>query len=95
LTDSLLTLEPSNVVLSGVKAASDGSGDVVVRVYETAGRATEAALTVAGMTEAAACDLREKAGGDLPVSGGQLSLALKPFEIRTVRVRRSAGKKAA
>ena len=44
LPASHLRLDAENVVLSAVKTADDGSGDLIVRVYETAGHATETVL---------------------------------------------------
>jgi alpha-mannosidase len=42
--DSLLAVDASNVVVSAIKQAEDGTGDLILRCYETAGRATNASL---------------------------------------------------
>lgn len=85
-TASFLRVEPGNVVLSGVKAASDDPGDVIIRVYETAGQETEALLTFPGAARAWTCDLRENMiGTEVILEQGELRFVLKPFEIRTFR----------
>ncbi|MBC7805506.1 MAG: alpha-mannosidase [Akkermansiaceae bacterium] len=91
---SFLSLEPANVVLSGIKSAADGSGDVIVRVYETAGRATEAVLTVsdtwADRGRVWTCDLRENRGeGITSTAADALRFTLQPFQIQTLRFGRS------
>src|SRR5205085_2391671 len=57
--DSQLRLEPANVVLSGIKAADNGSGAIIVRVYETTGKSTEGILTMPGVWRIQSCDLCE------------------------------------
>ena len=87
---SLLRLEPDNLVLAGLKRAED-SADWIVRFYETHGRRTDAALTVLSPFRAAwEVDLLEdKAGPELEIhSGNSLSIPVKPYEIKTVRLRR-------
>ncbi|MGW4684029.1 alpha-mannosidase [Streptomyces sp. NPDC004244] len=85
------------VVVEAVKLAEDRSGDVVVRLYESRGgraRATLAAgFPLAGAVES---DLLERplpgtAVG--PVAAGDtVPLALRPFQIVTVRLRRARGR---
>ncbi len=87
---SRLHLEPSNVVLSSIKAAPDDADHLVVRVYETAGRATEAVLTVPQAHRFWSSDLQENRGEELAAANDEeLHFALKPFEIKTFRVARS------
>jgi alpha-mannosidase len=47
-SSSFVSLEPSNVVVTALKAAEDGDGDLVLRCYETSGRSTRATLTFFG-----------------------------------------------
>lgn len=87
---SLLRLSPENVTLSAVKAPLDGADDeLVIRCYEAVGRATVARLWVADAVQAWQSDLTERRGAELPVADGVLDLAMRPFGIATVRVRRS------
>ncbi len=84
---SYLSVEPENVVLTAVKKAED-SDALIFRVFEWAGKPAEVKFTVpAGATEAAEVNLMEQpVGGPLAVNGGVVSLPVKPFEIRTIRV---------
>ena len=82
---SLLRLEPSQVVLSCIKAASDGSEQLIVRVYETAGRKADAILTLPTVQRLWACDLQENVAEEIPGAGGEWRFVINPFEIKTFR----------
>ncbi|HEV7708513.1 MAG TPA: glycoside hydrolase family 38 C-terminal domain-containing protein, partial [Asanoa sp.] len=76
------------VVVEAVKLADDGSGDVVVRVYEAlGGRATATLSPDFAVTGASETDLLER---DLEPDalGSGLTLRLRPFQIATIRLRR-------
>jgi alpha-mannosidase len=89
VADSLLTLAPSTVVLSSVKAPEDEAPDeMVVRFYEATGKATKADLSVKDAQDAWHSDLTERKLDSVPCFEGRLSLDLAPFEIKTVRIRR-------
>lgn len=89
-TGELLGVSPSTVVLSGVKSPEDGtSGEVVIRVYEASGRPTTARLQVKGAESAWRSDLREIKGAAIEVAGETVTFDLTPFEIGTIRVRKS------
>ncbi|KIE25851.1 alpha-mannosidase [Streptomyces sp. MUSC 125] len=88
----LVTVDDDAVVITAVKLADDGSGDVVVRFHEALGGRTRATLT-AGFEVAAltVTDLLERPGGDgePPVwDGDRISVRLRPFELMTLRLRR-------
>jgi len=82
---SLFQLEPANVILSSIKAAEDGSGDVIVRVYEAASRATQASWTMPGVNRVWDCDLQENKSAELANSKGTTRFEMQPFEIKTFR----------
>ncbi|WP_413250034.1 alpha-mannosidase [Sinomonas flava] len=93
--EALVSVSESSLVVEAVKLAADGSGDVVVRLYESLGARAEAEVA-AGFECAAidAVDLLERplaprapspiAGG----SGGTVRLRVRPFELVTLRFRR-------
>ncbi|WP_309050820.1 glycoside hydrolase family 38 C-terminal domain-containing protein [Streptomyces sp.] len=96
--EPLVTVDEDAVVVSAVKLADDGSGDVVVRLYESRGGRAEALLTtdLGGSGEVAVCDLLERplAGapdGAVRVEDGGVRLRLRPFELLTLRFARPAG----
>ncbi|MFG2594892.1 glycoside hydrolase family 38 C-terminal domain-containing protein [Streptomyces sp. NPDC048462] len=88
---ALVTLDSTDVVVESVKLADDRSGDVVVRLYEACGGAVGARLS-AGFPLAGAqdCDLLERPTRELTPDGGSVELRLRPFQIRTVRLRPGA-----
>ncbi|GAA2313907.1 glycosyl hydrolase-related protein [Streptomyces kunmingensis] len=84
----LVGVDNDAVVISAVKLADDGSGDVVVRLYESVGgRATVNLTPGFAVTGATRCDLLER-----PLAaeecGPRLALALGPFELVTLRLSR-------
>lgn len=80
-----LSISPDNVILSTLKTGNDGK--LVLRVYEGAGVATDAALSFTGKLSAAEqLNLMEDAIGLLDVMGGRLRIALHPFEIKTIGI---------
>jgi len=84
---SLFWLDADNIVIETVKPAEDGSGDVVVRMYESARTATQCALhTTLPVTTAAQTDMVEEHEADLAVEDGQVVLHFRPFEVKTVRL---------
>jgi alpha-mannosidase len=89
--DPLVEVDHPSVVVESVKLADDRSGDVVMRLYESRGGAATAALTSAvDLTAAHACDLLENAETELVVVDSRdVHLSLRPFQILTLRLKRS------
>ncbi|GAB2736529.1 glycoside hydrolase family 38 C-terminal domain-containing protein [Salinifilum aidingensis] len=89
----LVEVDEPAVVVESVKMADDRSGDLVVRLYESRGGRTATTVTAGfPVLRASSTDLLER-DWDSPVehelAQQQLHLALRPFEIRTLRLRRS------
>ncbi|WP_077490809.1 alpha-mannosidase [Sinomonas mesophila] len=93
--EPLVAVADPAAVVEAVKLAEDGTGDVVVRLYESLGSRTVTEVT-AGFPCAAieAVDLLERplaAGAPHPAEDlgeGRTRLRLRPFEIVTLRFRR-------
>ena len=96
----LVTVDSEQVVVEAVKLAEDRGGDVVVRLYEAHGGRARATLTagfpVASVT---ATDLLERPldgaaerGAYEVVESGAVALRLRPFQILTLRLARSAAR---
>nr|WP_314844463.1 glycoside hydrolase family 38 C-terminal domain-containing protein [uncultured Microbacterium sp.] len=82
--EPLVRVQGDGIVVSGVKLADDGSGDVIVRVYEALGRRAVGSLTADfEHREIREVSLIEDPLVDARVGG---ELRLRPFEVRTVRV---------
>ena len=82
----LVAVDNEAVVVEAVKLADDGSGDLVVRLYESlGGRATARLTTDPPAAGAVVTDLLERPLADQPPP--ELDrLRLRPFEIRTLRL---------
>lgn len=89
----LITVDHDAVVVEAVKLAEDRGGDVVVRLYEAAGGRARATLTADFPVAAAhATDLLERPLTDAPpyavTADGRIEVALRPFQILTLRLTR-------
>ncbi len=83
---SLATTDAPNVAIKAMKRAEDGDG-YVVRVYETAGKPTEANITFAGkLSSAKKADGTEKPVAEAVTDGNRLPVSLKANGIATYRV---------
>ena len=100
--EPLVTAEGKGLMVSSVKLADDRSGDVVVRVYESLGRRASGTVRLhAGATSVRTVslledDLSEAEGSETGApeaaagtSAMEVSLRLKPFEVRTLRFTRA------
>ncbi len=90
--EPLVRVEPDDVVVESVKLAYDGSGDVVVRLYEARGNRTHAVVET-GFAAAGVVlvDLLERTleESEVPPALERLVLEFRPFEIRTLRFARA------
>ncbi|MDG6909018.1 MAG: alpha-mannosidase [Nitrososphaerota archaeon] len=83
---SFVSAHPDNVILTVLKKAED-SDAVVLRLYETSGRAAEAAIRLAWPIEgAASTNLLEGYEREVSTEGGKIAQEVSASEIATVRV---------
>jgi alpha-mannosidase len=84
---SFFEVTPENVILSAVKKAEESDG-LILRLYETEGRASQARISFMFPPKSAVeTNLLEEGQGDLTVQNGSLVLPIGAHEIKTVRVR--------
>jgi alpha-mannosidase len=84
--EPLVSVQGEGIVVSAVKLADDGSGDVIVRVYEALGRRAVGELTVGfEHREVREVSLIED---DIEEARRGGELKLRPFEVRTLRITR-------
>ncbi|GAB4100621.1 alpha-mannosidase [Sinomonas halotolerans] len=93
--EPIVVVDNHAAVVEAVKLADDGSGDVVVRLYEALG-ARAVARVAAGFpcSGVEQVDLLERSlseGGRPAVAAGAMDLRLRPFELVTLRFRRGLG----
>jgi alpha-mannosidase len=84
-----VSISGAGLLVTAVKSADDGSGDLIVRFHEALGDRSTATLAVpdAALSQAWRAELTEEPGESLTVAGGRTELAVRPFEIVTVRLR--------
>lgn len=90
----LVTLDNPAIVVEAVKLAEDRSGDVVLRLYEAHGGRARATLAVGfDAAHVVETDLHEHALAHgtavAGVDGSGVHLAVRPFQIVTLRLRRA------
>ncbi|WP_406101569.1 glycosyl hydrolase-related protein [Streptomyces sp. NBC_01003] len=89
----LVDVDQDAVVVTAVKLADDGSGDVVVRFHESRGGRVRATLTAGfEVAAAAATDLLERPladAADPERDRDRITLSLRPFELVTLRLKRA------
>ena len=84
---SFVSADAANVMIDTVKFSEDGR-DIIVRLNEFENRRSEVTLTTfADVCEAFDCDLMENNETALPVKNGKITLPVKPYEIKTIRLR--------
>jgi alpha-mannosidase len=85
----LVSVDHSGITVEAVKLADDRSGDVIVRLYESlGGRAAGAVRAGFPVASAEVVDLLEARLEDAPIEDGGVSVALRPFQLMTLRLKR-------
>ncbi|WP_062644209.1 alpha-mannosidase [Streptomyces maremycinicus] len=90
--EPVVSVDGAGVTVEAVKLADDESGDVVVRLYESrGGRATGILRTGFPLATAQVTDLLERPLETAAVGeDGTVAVALRPFQILTLRLERAA-----
>ena len=84
----LKNTDKDNIIIETVKPAENGDG-IIVRLYDCENSLTKATLTFAeGMLESVEeCNLMEEKEADIEACGNSFTVSVKPYEIKTYRVR--------
>ena len=87
-TFSAFSLNRENVFIDTVKPAEDGSGDMILRLYE-AKRGDIACKLHIGIParHVYACDMLENIQAELAPEDGAVTLHFGPFEVKTLRIK--------
>ncbi len=84
---SAFEVDAANIFIDTVKPAEDGSGDIVLRLYESKRADTRCRLRISvPAVRAWLCDMLENRLEALPIEAGQISLAFHTFEVKTLRL---------
>ena len=87
-TASMMGLDAPNIIVDTVKAADDGSGDIILRLYECKHADTSAHLNIAfPVRSACLCDMLENEKEPLDITEGTIPLHFHCFEVITLRLR--------
>ncbi|MFE5084374.1 alpha-mannosidase [Streptomyces mirabilis] len=85
--EPVVSVDGEGVTIEAVKLADDASGDVVVRLYESrGGRGTGTLRTGFPLAGAQVTDLLERPLNTADTDGNTVAVALRPFEVRTLRL---------
>ena len=75
------------MLIDTVKPAEDGSGDLILRLYEAKRADTDCRLTLGiAAKKVFACDMLENVLAELPAEDGGVKLHFGTFEVKTLRV---------
>lgn len=78
---------PCSVLLETVKKADDGSGDIVLRLYESQKTTVRCTLQCLWkIKKVFQTDMKEEKIGELDTNGHSVSMLFRPFEIKTLRL---------
>ncbi|MCD8218290.1 MAG: glycosyl hydrolase-related protein [Clostridiales bacterium] len=91
---STFAVDAENIILETVKCAADGSGDLILRLYESKKAGTFAKLQINldafGILQDGyklfVCDMLENKEEQISVKQGTANLCFRPFEIKTLRL---------
>lgn len=83
----LFRVSAFSVVIESVKFSEDGSGDLIVRLYEASRQRIRCLLTPAfSFQRAVSTNLVEEGSSPLPTTAEGILLDFRPFEIKTIRI---------
>ena len=89
---SLASIDKENIILDTMKPAEDGSGDIILRLYESKKAAVTARVHVElEGCRAYLCDMLENVQEEAVMENGDMLMDFRAFEVKTVRLKR-AGK---
>jgi len=85
---SFLSVSEKNIIIETVKFAEDGSGDIIIRMYESKNTYTSCKLKFGfDVKSAYITDMLERNLTPAEIKNNEISLNFKAFEVITVRVK--------
>ncbi len=83
---SFMSVDKENIIIDTIKAAEDGSGDIIARFYEAKKASVNATVKAAlPACKAYLTDMLENVIEELPVTEEGVKLSFKAFEVKTIR----------
>ncbi len=85
---SLFSVDKDNIIIDTVKFAEDGSGDIIIRMYESMHMSSKCSLsTSVNFESAVGTNMMEKPEENLINDEKTINLDFRPFEIKTVKLK--------
>lgn len=81
------TVSGEAAIIETVKPADDGSGDIILRLYESLRTHADVTLRLPFAARVYESAMDEGETGEMLGEGGEVRLRMRPFEIRTLRVK--------
>lgn len=83
---SFFSVNKPNIIIETVKLAEDGSGDLILRLYEAKNCDTTAEIAFnLPLRSVHLCEMTEQSISALPIDGGAVNVQFGPFKIVTLR----------
>jgi len=83
---SFMSVDKENIIIDTIKMAEDGSGDIIVRLYESKKATVDATVRVALPSyKAYLTDMLENVKEDLHFTENGVALTFHAFEVKTIR----------
>lgn len=89
--NGFVSVDRESIVIDTIKLAEDGSGDIVIRAYESKGGSVRAVFRSALLETMAIAEtdaLERTTWAELPKEGRKAEVRFKPFELKTLRLYR-------
>ena len=76
-----------DAAVSGIKPAEDGSGDIILRLFDERSQARDVVINLQQPVKSASlCSITEKPISAIPVTNGKLQVSLPKNGVVTVRI---------
>ena len=85
---SLVTVDRENIIPDTVKTAEDGSGDVILRFYESKKAPCTVHVHTVWTGDVYSCDMLENEKERIASEDGSFTLSFRAFEVQTIRIHR-------
>ena len=90
---SMINIDRSNILLETIKAAEDGSDDMILRFYEAAKAPVNTRISTPFTGRAWICDLRENKLQEIQNDNGEINVSFRAFDIITIRMENTCKEK--
>jgi len=84
---SFVNIDNPAVIMDTLKTAEDGSGNIIIRMYESRNSYAKACVSLNSEIKSVyVTDMLENNISEIEISDALFNLELKPFEVKTIRI---------